>query len=145
MKFQCRRTSPIALGLEREHRFQVFHIFQKLYKKYKQIPPKIIKNQCKSHPKASENHARNNVRKKIVKILQKTCPGTPQGSKMGAQIAPRRPQKGAKIHQNSNFWASGTPQLQPTCPRDAQEGVNHPNWTQKSSKIDPKTMKSSLR
>jgi len=52
---------------------------------------------------------------------------------------------GAKIHQKSDFGASGTPRLQPTGPRDAQEGVNHPNWSQKSSKNDTKTLKSSSR
>ena len=42
---------------------------------------------------------------------------------------------GAKIRQKSHFGTSGTPQLQPTGPRHAQEGVNHPNWTQKTSQI----------
>ena len=86
--------------------------------------------------KASET----NVLKKTMQILQKSCPGASQDSKMGAQMAPRRVQMGAKIHEKSHFWASGTPLLQPTGPRDAQEGVNHPNETPKSSKIDPKTM-----
>ena len=43
---------------------------------------------------------------------------------------------GAKIRQKSHFGPSGTPQLQPTGPRHAQEGVNHPNRTQKTSKTD---------
>ena len=107
------------------------------------------KNKTKNREKIKEHSfqkaSQNNVPKKIIQILQKTCPGTPQDSKMGAQIAPRRPQMRAKIHQKSYFWASGTPLLQPTGPRDAQEGVNHPKWTQKSSKIDPKTMSRSLK
>ena len=54
--------------------------------------------------------------------------------KNSRKVAPEAPKRGAKIRQKSHFGPSGTPQLQPTGPRHAQEGVNHPNWTQKTSK-----------
>ena len=64
-----------------------------------------------------------------AKLLAKRCSLSPKNSR---KVAPEGPQMGAKIHQKSDFGASGTPRLQPTGPRDAQEGVNHPNWSQKS-------------
>ena len=65
--------------------------------------------------------------------------------KNNRKVTPEGPKMGAQIYQKSDFGASGTPQLQPTGPRDAQEGVNHPNWSQKSSKNDTKTLESSPR
>ena len=76
----------------------------------------------------------------LAKIANLAKIGASQDSRMGAQMAPRRVQMGAKIHEKSHFWASGTPLLQPTGSRDAQEGVNHPKWTPKSSQNNPKTM-----
>ena len=78
------------------------------------------------------------LQKGPVKLLAKRCslfPTTIQN------VTPQGPNTEAKIHQKSHFGASGTPQLQPTGPRDAQEGVHHPNWSQKSSKNDPRTLK----
>ena len=49
-----------------------------------------------NHGKALPENLSKQCSQKIIKILQKTCPGTPQGSKMGAQIAPRGPQMGAE-------------------------------------------------
>ena len=101
------------------------------------LPKSLVKCYPKSlfvDPNKPRSHSRRdlqNCMQKGAPFFQKLCKVTPQGIKTET-----------KIYQKSHFGASETPQLQPTGPRDAQEEVNHLNWSQKSLKNDPRTLKS---
>ena len=129
---RIRKQTPLQKGPNPETAYSctLWHDFPG--RKPPQKPPKTLPKITSWRPKQAPEPLQKGPAKLYAKRYS-LYPRTIQ------KVTPEGPTTGAKIHQKSHFGASGTPQLQPTGSRDAQEGVNHPNWSQKSSKNDPRT------
>ena len=132
---RIRKQTPLQKGPNPENVYSctLWHDFPG--PKPTQKPPKTLPEITVWKPK----QAPEPLQKGPAKLYAKRCSLFP---KTIQKVTPQGPNTEAKIHQKSHFGASGTPQLQPTGPRDAQEGVNPLNWSQESLKNDPRTLKS---
>ena len=128
---RIRKQTPLQKGPNPENAYSctLWHDFPG--PKPPQKPPKTLPQITKTSPGASPEGTCKTVCKKVLPVSKNYPKSDPAGT-----------QNGSQNHQKSHFGASGTPQLQPTGPRDAHEGVNHLNWNQKSLKNDPRTLKS---
>jgi hypothetical protein len=136
------KRGPYKNHKEKSQYYLVNNMIQKAKLQYYLINntvQKSVNNTIQETPKAANKQAPEALQKGPAKLYAKRYSLYPRTIQ---KVTPEGPTTGAKIHQKSHFGASGTPQLQPTGSRDAQEGVNHPNWSQKSSKNDPRTLKS---
>ena len=128
---RIRKQTPLQKGPNPETAYSctLWHDFP--VPKPPQKPPKTLPKITKTSPRASPEGTCKTVCNKVIPFSQNypksDSGGTPNGSQNPSKIT---------------LLSIGDPQLQPTGPRDAQEGVHHPNWSQKSSKNDPRTLKS---